>query len=39
MRPGKDEVDVRARVGRTLANVIHEGTIYLTDATDRPRSR
>lgn len=34
VRPGKDEVDVRARVARTLANVIHEGTIYLTDATD-----
>jgi hypothetical protein len=35
--PHDDEPELRATVGRTAANLIHEGTIYLTDTSDPAR--
>jgi hypothetical protein len=32
--PHDDEPEVRATLGRTATNLIHEGTIYLTDTSD-----
>jgi hypothetical protein len=34
VRESDHEPDVRTSVGRTATNLIHEGTIYLTDTTD-----
>ena len=37
LRAHDDEPDVRATLGATMTNLIHDGTIYLTDATDREK--
>lgn len=37
LRAHDDEPDVRATLAATMTNLIHDGTIYLTDATDRER--
>jgi hypothetical protein len=37
VRPHDDEPTLRATIGRSAANLIHDGTIYLTDTTDPAR--
>lgn len=39
LRPDDEKPDVRARVEMTGTNLIHDGTIYLTDASDREKLR
>lgn len=35
VRPNEDEPDERASVGLTGANLIHDGVVYITDASDQ----